>query len=301
MTTTRSNSNTLAKGFALSLAALALASTAQAALLSYESFSGYTDATQLDAQTAPAVAGYTGNWVHASTSFGTQDILSSSTGLTYSGLATTGGSAGVPTSITPGPIDSTNSGRVARQLDSTISATASTDATYYMSFLFQSGQETGVSTYQTLALYDGIGNTDSDAARNFDIGLTDNGALNGDAYGFGADNNTYYSTNVAATTDVRLFVVKFTLSSTDLSDSVQVWVDPTSEGDTSISVSSLNLTWDTITLSDYEGNSANWDEIRWGTTFGDVTPIPEPSAFAALAGLAGLAAVGLRRRRRTAA
>jgi len=41
-----------------------------------------------------------------------------------------------------------------------------------------------------------------------------------------------------------------------------------------------------------------FDEFRVGTTWADVTPIPEPSAFAALAGLGalGLAAFGRRRR-----
>ena len=39
------------------------------------------------------------------------------------------------------------------------------------------------------------------------------------------------------------------------------------------------------------------DEIRFGTSFADVVPVPEPSAFALLSGFLGLTWVMLRRRR----
>jgi len=42
------------------------------------------------------------------------------------------------------------------------------------------------------------------------------------------------------------------------------------------------------------------DEIRLGTSFASVTPVPEPSSFAALAGAFGLLAAMTKRRRRTA-
>jgi hypothetical protein len=45
-------------------------------------------------------------------------------------------------------------------------------------------------------------------------------------------------------------------------------------------------------------NSANFDSLLVGTGFSDVAPLPEPSAFAALAGVGALGLVGLRRRRR---
>lgn len=45
-------------------------------------------------------------------------------------------------------------------------------------------------------------------------------------------------------------------------------------------------------------SSALVDGIRIGNSYADVAPIPEPSSFAALAGLGALGLVGLRRRRR---
>jgi hypothetical protein len=58
-------------------------------------------------------------------------------------------------------------------------------------------------------------------------------------------------------------------------------------------------------LASTGSNGANtetvtYDEIRWGTSIGDIAmaPIPEPSAFAALVGLGALGIVGMSRRRR---
>lgn len=101
-------------------------------------------------------------------------------------------------------------------------ATAATTGVRYPSFLFQSGQETGATTYQTLALY----NTSTlDANRTFDIGLTNNGGLTGTAYGFGAS-GIYSSTGVAANASVHLMVVKFNFSTDLFTDTVTVWMDP---------------------------------------------------------------------------
>lgn len=65
-----------------------------------------------------------------------------------------------------------------------------------------------------------------------------------------------------------------------------MWVDPTlgGVGDPAggTTVSGRNLTWDRLALSDYDDNSAAWDEIRWGTTFNAVTVVPEPSTFTML-------------------
>ena len=110
-------------------------------------------------------------------------------------------------------------------------------------------------------------------ARNFDIGLTTNGGQTGTQYNFGAD-NAYTSTGVAADTSVHLLVVKFDLSATAASDSVTVWVDPVlgaGEPTGGVTVTGKDLTWDRLVFSDYDGNSCAWDEIRWGTTFDNVT------------------------------
>ncbi|MEO5915321.1 MAG: hypothetical protein ABIS50_13895 [Luteolibacter sp.] len=271
----------------LLLASLAF-TPAHAALISTESFSGYTNATKLNAQTAPAVAGYTGDWVHGNTSFGTQDILTSTTGLSYSGLSTTGGSAGVPNNTSGGEIAAGNSGRVARSLDGSLTVTAGTTGTVYMSFLFQTGRETGATTYQMLELYNGINtiNLNSDATRAFEAG---SGSSN---FNFGVGGPTANQSLGAANTAVHQFIVRFDLSPTVGSDSATVWLDSTTETG-GIVTSGLNLAWDTLSLADYDGNSAVWDEIRWGTDFNSVT-IPEPGA----ALLGGLGMLSLLRRRR---
>ena len=274
-------------------------SVAHATLLSTESFSGYT-LGDLPATTSPAVTGYTGNWTDID--FGDAEAAVSTGSLVYSDplyLGSSGVKVGVLNNTTGGEINAANSGRTFRLLDGSLAVTNSTVGTRYLSFLFQSGQETGATTYQMLDLY----NTNTaDANRNFTAGLTMNGGQPGTQYTFGA-NEAYTGTGVAADTAVHLFVVRFDLSDTAGADSVTVWVDPTLGGGEPIggvSVSGKTLQFDRLGFSDYDGNSAAWDEIRWGTTFDSVSAVPEPSAFAAIAGLAGLAAVGLRRRRSAA-
>ncbi len=296
MTSAPSRPNPRAKGFALSLVALAatlaLLPAAHADLLGAESFSGYT-LGELPATTSPAVAGYTGNWTDID--FGDAEPAVVAGSLIYSDplyLGSSGDRAGVATGTLGGEIAAGNSGRVFRLLDDSTKVTASTTGTLYLSFLFQSGQEvSGATTYQTLTLYDG---GTADAARNFDAGLTTNGGQPGTSYNFGVD-NAYTSTGVAADTGVHLFVVKFVLGATAASDSVTVWLDPVlgaNDPAGGITVTGKDITFDRLALSDYDGNSANWDEIRWGTDFASV--IPEPSA----ALLGGLGMFALLRRRR---
>jgi hypothetical protein len=267
--------------------------TVQAAVLSHDSFSGYT-AGELPDNAAPAVTGYTGNWT--ATNFGSQQPSITVGSLVYSDAQYAGSSGDrvtVPTNITGGEITATNSGRVYRSLDSTLAVTSTTQGALYLSFLFQSGQETGATTYQTLHLNQG---TNGDANRAFDLGISTNGGFNGLQYNFGV-NGAYTGTGVATDTTVRLFVVKFDLSSVAASDNVTVWTNPTlgGVGDPAggVTVSGVDLAWDTLMFSDYEGNSAAWDEVRFGTDFNSVT-VPEPAT--ALLGGIGLLAL-LRRRR----
>lgn len=280
---------------------LLAAGISQAALTSHESFSGYTSGIQIDDGAnipSPSVSGYTGNWT--ATNFGTQQPSITTGSLTYGDalyLGSSGDKVGVPNNTIGGEITSSNSGRVYRSLDSSLAVTSTTQGVLYLSFLFQSGQQTGGTTYQTLHLNQG---TNGDANRAFDIGITDNGALDGNEFGFGVNDNYGVGTSQelgAANATVNLFVVKFDLSASANSDSVTAWLNPTlgGVGDPSggLTVSGVNLVWNTLMLSDYDGNSASWDEIRWGTDFNSVT-VPEPGA----ALLGGLGALSLLRRRR---
>ncbi len=255
-------------------------SVARADLLSTESFSGFTVGKQIQtAIPSSAVAGYTGDWTGVD--FGAAKPTAFLGSLVYSDpryLPTGGDKVGVLPNTSGGEITANNSGRVYRLLDNTLKVTDSTVGTRYLSFLFVSGQQTGATTYQMLSLYDG---GTADAARNFDVGVTTNGGLAGTQYNFGVD-NSYTNTGVTATTAVRLVVVKFSLSATAAQDSVTVWVDPVlgaGEPAGGTTVTGKNITFDRLALSDYDGNSAGWDEIRWATTFDEATlgPVPPTS------------------------
>jgi hypothetical protein len=122
-------------------------------------------------------------------------------------------------------------------------------------------------------------NASGDGIRPFDIGITADGGQSGTEYDFGVS-GSYSSTGVTADTNVHLMVVKFELSATAGGDNVTVWVDPTlGSGDPAggTTVSGVDLNWNRMFLSDYDGNSAAWDEIRWGSTFDSVTLNPNPA------------------------
>jgi hypothetical protein len=248
-----------------------LPTVASATLLSQDSFSAYPAGKLPEIIPSPDITGYVGNWT--AVDFGSAWPAVTAGTLTYPGanyVQGSGSKVSIATNITGGEITAANSGRTYRLLDGDLTVTDATETTLYLSLLFQTGQETGATTYQMLSLYNA---STSDANRNFDIGITNNGGLPGTSYSFGAD-NSYTSTGVTADTSVHLLVVKFVLSATAASDSVTVWVDPDlSAGEPSggTSVSGKDLTWDRLVFSDYDGNSCSWDEIRWGTTFESTT------------------------------
>jgi hypothetical protein len=257
---------------------------AHAQLISSESFAGYTAGTLLpNTIPAPEIPGYTGNWTNVDYGTGWPQAISGS--LVYGGSGYAAGSGdhiGVLNNTTDGEITSANSGRMYRLLDGSLAVTGTTTGVRYVSWLFQSGQETGASTYQMLDFYNG---STADANRTFTAGLTMNGGNSGSEYDFGV-NEAYTSTGVAADTGVHLFVVKFDLSANASSDNVTVWIDPAlgaGEPAGGITVNAQDVVFDRIAISDYEGNSANWDEIRWGTTFDSVTTTPPPAAATVVA------------------
>jgi hypothetical protein len=223
----------------------------------------------------PTITGYFNGW--ADVDFGDAEPAISTGSLVYPDpfyLGSSGDQVSVANNVTGGEIVAANSGRTYRLLDGQLQATPSSNGTRYLSFLFRSGQEAGATVYQTLHLNQGNG----DGNRNFDLGLTNNSGQSGTEYNFGVD-GTYTSTGVAADTNVHLLVVKFDLATDAFTDSVTVWVDPALGGGDpagGTTVTGADLVWDRLCFSDYDGNSAAWDEVRWGTTFDSVTLNPNP-------------------------
>ncbi len=246
--------------------------SAQATLLSYESFSGYTVGNELWNAGNPAVTGYTGNWTDID--YGNGEPLVASGSLNGPG-SELGDSV---TSVNGNTVDTV--GRVYRTFDGSLAVTDATAGTMYLSYLFQ--VDAGASGYNALSLYNG---DTADANRFFDIGVTHNGGMSGNSYNFGVV-GTYADTSVATDTAVHMLVARFDLSATAASDSVTVWVDPTAETGGTV-ISGQDLKWDRIALSNYATQNASWDEIKFGTTYSDV--IPEPATI----GLVGVFGIGI--------
>ena len=112
------------------------------------------------------------------------------------------------------------------------------------------------------------------------------------------------TSDVSLGSTARLLVANISFDSGGTS-TAQYWIDPTGLGGASPTGSAYDsgsLTLSSVgTVSNIELFSSDgvssFDEIRLGDTFASVTPIPEPSSFALLAGVLGLSLVMLRRRR----
>jgi len=119
------------------------------------------------------------------------------------------------------------------------------------------------------------------------ISLTDG---SGNNFGTGS-----IATSSLSTTVPNLIVFRYVFNGTS-DDTMSVWLNPTAASDTA----SITATQANFVLNQPELRSVNangnlvFDEVRFGTTFLDVVPIPEPSSYA----LAGLGALGLVLRRR---
>ena len=278
-------------GLALALA-LAFATTpARATLMAYEGFAStnYT-AGPLTGQN-PVVSGFTNAWTAANTNF---FAGGASQALTYSNIVS---------DDTGGSYSTTNINSRATRAMSTILGGNSVSGTntYYISLMMKVSAVDSLN-YRAFELESEFNN------RNFQFGAAaDTGSINWGMRVTTASSTflTNLSTVTAVANETVFAVLKLRYSSAANDDAVDLWVNPS---DLSSEVGSTNFVTisgfsflhnsaKNISLARFTGSgSASWDEIRVGTTWADVTPVPEPSTVALL-GLTGIAAIAYRIRR----
>jgi hypothetical protein len=108
------------------------------------------------------------------------------------------------------------------------------------------------------------------------------------------------TTTTAVVGQTNLFVLRFDF--TEGVDPVRLYINPQpgAPEPAVANVSQINLDVDAINLIDLTGSGANSiDEIRIGTTYADVTPLPEPSTVNTAIVAMSLSLCGLRRTRKS--
>lgn len=284
---------------------------ADATLLVHESFSGYTG-VNINGQTA-AGTGLTGSYA-SSGAFSYQ-----ASGLTFANIESSGGSLGISsTAVNVAGVQ--------------VGAVGTVTGDLFVSYLFN--KPNSFSTDAASLVETRINSTISGAAASSYFRLqtnTDNASSNAGAIGY--DSTPSAGASLTSNGITYLVLAKFTNVGTELSATTQgtatLWILTEAQYANLLSVglSEANLNArtvgttstsvfvkisDTVTSGNYsfgEGSFLQFaatgvtdsnqngriDEVRIGTSLSDVTPIPEPSAAAAL--VAGLLVTGFRRRR----
>lgn len=261
------------------LLALTMSATvsAQAQLLQYDGFDYVTNTT---------LAG-NGTWTNLNT--GTAPVIASSN-LPVSGLAAPTGERA--TWIAGNIQEAWNQFGV-----------TNTNGTVYFSFAFQLSSVPTTATYsfaftQNSTTYGTSLWLQADGTNNFNIGLAPR------------TSTPSYLTNSLELNTTIFVVGAYDLISGSANDVASLWVNPSSAsfGSGSAPAVSLSITNSGTDLSSVSGfllrgaagsPAGTMDELRIGTTWASVTPVPEPSTVAMLS-LAGLGFAGylVRRRRR---
>ena len=253
------------------LAALLLTPVAHAALIATEQFS----------YTAGAIAGKNGGSGFTSVwrGGGTVDAV----GQTYPGLATDGG----------GYVSDGNNGANFRDLGSTYGADGTT---IFVSLLIsaQPGFSTTNPDYAGFSFFDG---GDARANERFYLGQT----FRQGVYGFVRDGDSDNLSSASVSTASSLLVLEINFLAGP--DNVSLYINPTTglaapDGTPTIaSVTSFNF--DRIRIqSGFNAAPFKFDEIRIGTTYADVSPVPVPEPTSMiLLGISGAALLARRRGR----
>lgn len=266
-------------------AAMVLAvTTAEAAPVFYEPFS-YT-AGSLNGQNGGT--GFSGAW----TSSGTTTTVVASPGLTHGLLATTGNRvAGLGSMSMRRPFSSTG--------------LTGNGSTLYFSILFSATDTTaGTATAIPSFFSDSTGPYGQFSGFSVSYDIRSSTELYMDARIGGSVRATtliaganYYG----GVTDMVLG--RITFSDTPNQDRLEVWRNPALAGDPGTPLFNVTGEWtdpgsnNSFYMNKYNDPDRNIDEIRLGTTLGDVTPVPEPVTCTLAVGIVGLVA-GVRQMRR---
>jgi len=253
----------------------------QAALIAYEGFN--YSAGQLAGQTPGTGSGFSGSWFTASGAAAETTVNSS--GFTYTGLASQGGSGQI--------LQDASKAHTGAFLN--LSTTlAATNNTYYISFLARyDGTSANDSAYLFLDLYSGTSISVASLGKQ--------SVANTGVWGINTRSNggsVFYDTGGPTVDNLALLVYKIQFTSAN-NATMSLFVNPDlsmgEPGTADATGPRVNTTavstWDTIRFQ--SNNDASIDEIRIGTTWADV--VPEPSS--AMLGLLGSSLLLIRKRR----
>ncbi len=274
--------------------------TARAELLAYEGFGYATGTGVLVGGGSASDSGWSGPW---NSGWGSSDANISAGSLLYPYLQNSGNSVTIPAgnSRTNRFPDTSAGGTfdLAGLVDGT--KIGADGETLYLSFLQRiSSVPAGAFPYYVVEISKGNGNND----RMLLIGH-DNAAAS-PYYVAGTPANSDAVSLAPENADANLFVVKFTFDATgDLAEiyrNPSLGIEPVSPTATLGGAGTgYDFAFDRIALARFGSQSSlvDVDEIRFGTTYADVTPIPEPVSGVLLigGGLGFLLIRGGRRRR----
>jgi hypothetical protein len=213
---------------------------------------------------------------------GNNNITIGNGSLNYPGLTSLGGNdLSVVSGVSAGSVVANFTG------------TPITSGSVYYSFLAQCSSLPTANQYLTALLpASASGPNGSSDPLGFYVGQQTAGSTFKVGVRSGGSGATYTTSSTLTVGKVNLFVVQYTFDG-----NVSLWVNPTAGGseptaDISFAagVSAANLQ-EIGFKSQSAATAGNWffDDLRVGTSWADVTPVPEPSVFA----LAGLGLLGL--------
>lgn len=163
---------------------------------------------------------------------------------------------------------------------------------YWISFVVQATGGAG-SSYAGLSLFSG------ESTERLFIGQRNNQSVFGMERSGGSSGNSSSSSS-----SLSYLVARFDF--TPSGESARLWVNPDlsgtpTDGTAAVTLTGLtDFTFDTVRIQSGSSTTFAFDEFRFGDTFADVTPVPEPIAMALLVfGILAVTIGGLRWARRS--